>query len=137
MADVTLPGLEAERSPLLVALAPLVGHLVVNVTARPAPRFDVYVGRTFAGRVDVGFGSPFPVGRETPAERLAVVRRYFTWLNGSGAAASALRSRLRSGELDGLTLACWCAPKLCHGHILAALAAGHADVVKAALRSAP
>jgi len=41
-----------------------------------------------------------------------------------------VRSHVR--DLRGKTLACWCAPRLCHGHVLAAMAA--ADEPLAAVR---
>lgn len=51
----------------------------------------------------------------------------------------------RVGELRGLTLACWCAPRPCHCDVLAALAdgapfafiAGVADTLTAAVEARP
>lgn len=88
---------------------------VVNVKD-PKTRFDVYIGRAIPAR---GFeaspwANPFKIANES--ERAAAVAKYEQWLRNQ----PGLMLRLR--ELRGLTLGCWCAPKVCHGHVLARLA---------------
>ena len=71
--------------------------------------YDVYVGRPSK------WGSPFQVGRD--GTRAQVIARYEAWL----ATQPALLAELAS--LAGKTLGCWCAPAVCHGEVLARLAA--------------
>jgi hypothetical protein len=86
---------------------------VVHVNS--GDHFDVYVGR---GRVST-WGNPFVIG--TDGSREDVIEKYRAWL----------WKRLREGrlelpvlaELDGKTLACWCAPERCHGDVLVEAAA--------------
>lgn len=89
---------------------------VVNVSH--GGHADVYIGRTFAGRVDEGFGNSatFVAGDS----RLDAIVGYYDWLVSPAGATV----RARAGELTGVTLGCWCAPEPCHGWILAAYAAG-------------
>ena len=72
--------------------------------------YDVYIGR---GSV---WGNPFVIGKD--GDRDEVISKY----------EQHLRSRpdlmARLPELCGKTLACFCAPKPCHGHVLARLADG-------------
>lgn len=70
--------------------------------------FDVYVGRP------TRWGNPFELGRD--GDRETVIKKYEAWLRG--------RSDLMRdlGELKGKVLACWCAPKPCHGDVLLRLA---------------
>ena len=70
--------------------------------------YDVYVGRPSK------WGNPFVIGRD--GEREQVIEKYRQWLLGQPALLAALP------ELKGKTLACWCAPKACHGDVLAELA---------------
>lgn len=104
---------------------------VINV--RSGRRFDVYIGRANPSFHLTGskWANPFPIGREwsrqrrtDPArkvvmsgdDRRTVLEKYRAYLLSSPMLLSSL------GELYGLTLACWCAPLPCHGHLLAALA---------------
>jgi hypothetical protein len=104
---------------------------VVNLGVRPVPEYDVYIGRTFAGRTGESWGNPVKLGEESPEGRARVIVNYWKWLNGPSGAACSVRSRIRTGELDGKVLACWCAGKgLCHGFVLAGLADGLVDEVK-------
>jgi hypothetical protein len=72
--------------------------------------FDVYIGRPSKR------GNPFRLGRES--DRAEVLARYEQWIS----AQPELLSQVH--ELRGKTLGCRCAPKLCHGDILARLADG-------------
>ena len=106
--------------------------LVVNLAHRPVPEFDIYIGRTFAGRVDEGFGNPLRLRDDTPAGRARLIADYWAWLNGPSVRARRVRGRIRAGELTGRVLGCWCAGRgFCHGHILAALAAGAVEQARA------
>ena len=69
------------------------------------------------------WGNPFVIGPH--GDRAAVIAQY----------RADLWRRIRAGEipledlaaLDGRTLACWCAPHPCHGHVLERAAAWAAD----------
>lgn len=85
---------------------------VINVRSRFP--FDVYVGRgqnSQAGK----WGNPFTI-REHEG---AAMRLYLDWL----VVHPEVVARARR-ELVGKTLACWCAPRPCHGEVLARLANG-------------
>lgn len=85
--------------------------LVVNIHA--GKRYDVYVGRAGHGRS--GFwGNPFVEGQDgTREEVIAQFREHVL-------RTPALLHRLP--ELRGKVLGCFCAPKACHGDVLAELA---------------
>ena len=70
--------------------------------------YDVYIGRPGT------WGNPFHLGRDGGREEVIV--RYQAWLGRQ----PALLARL--GELRGKRLGCWCAPRPCHGDVLARLA---------------
>ena len=79
---------------------------VVNVRRTKA---DVYIGRPSK------FGNPFAMrGEDT---RDAVVAQYRVWLHAQLKAGAITLDELRA--LDGKTLGCYCAPKKCHGDVLA------------------
>lgn len=79
---------------------------VVNVkTEEP----DVYIGRPSR------WGNPFPMKHES--ERADVIERYRRWLHEQILAGRITLDELRA--LDGKTLGCYCAPKACHGDVLA------------------
>lgn len=69
---------------------------------------EIYIGRPSK------WGNPFVIGRH--GNRAEVIDRYRTYLS--------LRPELMDslGELRGRQLACHCAPKPCHGDVLAELA---------------
>ena len=75
-------------------------------------RYDVYIGRPSK------WGNPFAIGRD--ATRGQVIARYERWLRSQPELVAALH------ELAGKTLGCWCAPRACHGEVLARLAAQQA-----------
>ena len=90
--------------------------LVVNVARRQ--EHDVYIGRTSRGRHTEGWGNPAVLRSNSHKARLEAVSAFYDHLM----ADAELLARLHT--LSGLRLGCWCSPKLCHGHILAAAAAG-------------
>lgn len=71
--------------------------------------YDVYIGRPGP------FGNPFEIGKD--GNREEVVEKYAEWV----LTQPELLAKIRS-ELKGKVLGCWCAPKLCHGDIIAELA---------------
>ena len=79
------------------------------VHCKRAP-YDVYIGRGRGGR----WGNPFVIGRD--GDRREVIEKYERWLLTHPELLAALP------ELRGRTLGCWCAPRPCHGDVLARLA---------------
>lgn len=73
-------------------------------------RYDVYVGRPSK------WGNPFISPRDGTREEVVV--KYEEWLF-AGKQHDLLDDLY---ELKGKTLACWCAPKLCHADVLLRLA---------------
>lgn len=70
--------------------------------------YDVYIGRP--GK----FGNPFVIGKDGNREQ--VLAKYKKWMF----APSQIRLRQdMKRELQGKTLACWCAPLPCHGDVIA------------------
>lgn len=82
--------------------------------------YDVYVGRPSRGAPPgdlCTWGNPFNMKNQSQDERNRVVHEYRCWLvSQPDLVAKAQR------ELKGKVLACWCSPKLCHGHVLAEVA---------------
>lgn len=73
--------------------------------------FDVYIGRPSK------WGNPFPLVKgASDEERADCLAKYTEWL----LAQPQLLAQL--GELRDKVLGCWCAPKACHGDVLARLA---------------
>lgn len=78
--------------------------------------YDIYIGRPGP------WGNPFShqastLARFKVATRDEAVERYEAWL----LAQPDLVARVKK-ELRGKVLGCWCAPKRCHGHVLARIA---------------
>jgi len=71
--------------------------------------YDVYIGRPGP------FGNPFEIGKDGTREE--VVEKYAEWVLTQPELLAIIKT-----ELKGKVLACWCAPKLCHGDILVELA---------------
>jgi hypothetical protein len=71
---------------------------------------DVFIGRP------TKWGNPFVIGRH--GSRAEVIERYTVWVTSKPDLMAAL------DELKDKTLGCYCAPKPCHGDVLAALADG-------------
>lgn len=103
--------------------AALTRACVVNVHRirnAPMPAGFVYVGRgrcPFTGRRGP-WGNPFTVKEHGRA----AMRLYLDWLRDDP--KGRLRARLAREHLVGKVLGCWCAPKPCHGEVLARLANG-------------
>ena len=74
----------------------------------------VYVGRNPRRMAPSKWGNPFVVG--THGARGECIALYEGWLRENTALFAAL------DELRGLVLGCWCAPRTCHGDLLARLA---------------
>ena len=70
-------------------------------------QYDVYIGRPSK------WGNPFQIGRDGTREE--VIEKYRAWVAQRPDLVAALP------ELAGKTIACWCAPKACHGDVLADL----------------
>jgi hypothetical protein len=74
-------------------------------------QYDVYIGR---GSI---WGNPFVMGNNSDAERQRVIDAYrvhFTKQMASGVITIAMLK-----QLDGKRLGCFCAPKPCHGDVIA------------------
>lgn len=78
---------------------------VVHCKRKP---YDVYIGRPSK------CGNPFKL--HPGGDRDAVIGQYERWVRTQPDLMASLH------ELRGKTLGCWCAPKLCHGDVLARLA---------------
>jgi hypothetical protein len=70
--------------------------------------YDIYIGRPSK------WGNPFRLGPDGP--RGVCVEKYAAWVVKQPDLMAALP------ELKDKTLGCWCSPRSCHGHVLAALA---------------
>lgn len=94
---------------------------VVNV-ARRQP-CDLYIGRAGRGRDASIWANPHKLASNSLRARLRVIVDYFDDLHRDDDRITRLPS------LAGQVLGCWCAPKLCHGHLLAMVARYGADNV--------
>jgi hypothetical protein len=95
---------------------------VVNLRHGLMPEGAVYIGRAQRGRrlKASKWANPYSFKRES--ERAEVIARYeHEHLPAHPELVAAL------SELRGKTLACWCAPKPCHGDVLVRLANGESD----------
>lgn len=81
---------------------------VVNL--RSGDEYDVYIGRGPNSK----WGNPFVIGKD--GSRKEVIDKYREWIKTQPHLMNSLH------ELKGMRLACFCVPKLCHGHVLAELA---------------
>jgi hypothetical protein len=93
------------------------GKLQIRVARKGQGLGGVYVGRP------TPLGNPFRLEREDQREE--VVARYATWLEeelhrGNPAVTRALEELYRSLKRRGdITLLCFCAPRRCHGEVIA------------------
>jgi len=87
------------------------------VVSAKKDREGLYIGRAFAGFEASPFLNPFSVGEDTPQNRIEAVWKFTKWF----------LNQPQRFELDQIRNAkqvvCWCAPSLCHGHVLAWLVA--------------
>jgi hypothetical protein len=86
---------------------------VINLTDKPRPAFDVYIGRRQWCGKEVfeasPWANPFSVKRWG---RQGAIKRSEEKLPGKPDLLP------RHPELEGKILACWCKPKACHGDVL-------------------
>ncbi len=75
---------------------------------------DIYIGRGSR------FGNPFPLHDESMRD--GVIQQFSDWIIHQPELLRLVRQLL-----SGKTLGCFCAPKACHGDVLAAIADGHWD----------
>jgi hypothetical protein len=93
------------------------GKLQIRIARKGQGLGGVYVGRP------TPLGNPFRLEREDRREE--VVARYATWLEGelrqgNREVARALEELYRRLKRQGaLTLLCFCAPRRCHGEVIA------------------
>jgi hypothetical protein len=86
---------------------------VVNVRTN-SEKGTVYIGRP------TKWGNPFTLApRAGDGARILCIANYREWLREQPELIKAARE-----ELKGRVLACFCAPKLCHGDVLAEVADG-------------
>lgn len=80
--------------------------------------YDQYIGRAVpeADLQASKWGNPFVLENDSEEERHRVLVKYRAWIVEQPELIASL------GELRGLRLGCWCAPKSCHGDVLAELA---------------
>lgn len=88
---------------------------VVHVNS--AGGYDVYIGRAVRRKrlPQSKWANPFPLAMGN-GDRQPVIEAYRRWLQEQPELLAALP------ELRGKVLGCWCAPKPCHGTVLAELA---------------
>ncbi len=108
------------------------GITVVHVKRHQGP--SVYIGRRYQGLQASPLANRFRLFDES--QRQEVIEHYRAWLMNElrtqpgGKAAQEierLAAMLRAG--DEVTLACWCAPKACHGDVVAEVVRTVAEVV--------
>lgn len=105
---------------LAVLLAPYARY-VVQARARSDGRRRLYVGRGKGARGR--WGNPFAMQDQSEAERLRVVSEFALYVRDMDRAErERLLAPIREHLAAGGVLACWCAPKLCHAQVWAALA---------------
>ncbi len=80
--------------------------------------YDVYIGREVPEHdiPNSKWGNPFILANDSDAERQRSISAFREWVMTQPELMSSL------GELQGKRLGCWCAPKPCHGDVLAELA---------------
>lgn len=81
---------------------------MARVVHKNREKFDVYIGRPSK------WGNPFEIGID--GTRSEVIKKYHDWILKNSELMASLP------ELKNKILGCWCAPKACHGDVLAKLA---------------
>lgn len=89
------------------------GDVMTTVVHCKRAKHDVYIGRPSI------WGNPFEIGKDGTREE--VIAKYRAWV------VTQPHLMAQVGSLHGKTLGCWCAPKECHGSVLAELAAQAAE----------
>jgi hypothetical protein len=128
-ADVVRQFTWQECAELIPKWQHLVGNVreLVDEAGKPAGQtwmrehkgVGMYVGRKMPGRFPVGsrFGNPFHLPpRWTEQDRVEIAASYLQHV------LAKLNLRNEIPRLRGEKLWCWCAPDLCHAHVLAVLA---------------
>lgn len=92
---------------------------VVNIRGLDRTEYDVYIGRQNKryGLQGSPFANPFKMKNQSEAERERVIAEYEQYLRRTMVVLALCRA-----QLPGKRLACWCAPKACHGDVLAKVA---------------
>jgi hypothetical protein len=85
--------------------------LVVNIKVS---KYEVYIGRAGKGH-DGYFGNPFVLTSDV--SRVSILLKYEQWFYDRLEWDPEFKQRIHG--LKGKVLGCFCAPKLCHGHIIA------------------
>lgn len=85
---------------------------LVNIKQKPTPSFDLYIGRAnqWLDLSESKWSNPFHLKRE--GDRLMILKQYLEYI------LQRDDLLIQLSELDGLTLGCYCSPRLCHGNIL-------------------
>lgn len=93
---------------------------VINI--RTKQPYDVYIGR-ISSAADDGplsgagkFGNPFPLA-QCGGDRVACLAKYRNYFYKRMDTDKQFRKDIEA--LKGKTLGCFCAPQLCHGHVIA------------------
>ncbi len=88
---------------------------VINIKAKPIPAYDLYIGRAnkWLNLPGSKWANPFPMKKES--ERAEVIAKYEEYIRRTPSLLAALP------ELRGQVLACYCAPRRCHGDVLVKL----------------
>lgn len=95
---------------------------VVNIKTYKASDYpdsvQVYIGRAMPRLPGSPLGNPFKL--RLACEREATVAKYETWLRTRLEADTPQRREIErlADYAENLVLACWCAPKLCHGDVV-------------------
>lgn len=114
MAKVTYSrAQQIKEPPRIVAAAPTT---VVNVKTAEGQRWR-YIGRALpAKKLPASrWANTFKIEKDTPENRRAALAAYLCQLQTTGLF-------YHVADLRSEVLGCWCAPKPCHGHVLATLA---------------
>lgn len=96
--------------------------IIQNPVHCKASPFDLYIGRPNRHQPGSKWANPFKVDKKRAAQckddepyRLFIILQYAVHLVRTGLYKDA-------HELEGLILACWCAPRSCHGDVLVRIA---------------
>jgi len=78
----------------------------------------VYIGRDMPGRLGSPLGNPYKLRFECDREK--ILAKYEYWLREQLKSDTPARREIErlADYAEDLVLACWCAPKLCHGSVV-------------------